>query len=149
MKDILQWLWKLMIGDLTPDERKLLTGAAIKLGWRGALSFHILWACGWLAFIGIGGGFAKADDTDKKIAAAVEPILKEQAEQRTTLTNLTSVISDQIISTIAGEIRLLYSKKCKEPSFQERDRLQGEIDKRQREYRKYRENNYTFGCDDL
>ena len=149
MKDILLSLWKLMIGDLTPEERKVLTGAVLKVGWRGALAFHILWACGWLAFVGLGAGFALADDTDQKIAKAVEPIRKEQAEQRAMLTNLTDVVSDQIVSAIAGEIRLLYSKRCKETSYQERDRLQGEIDKKQREYRKYRENNYTFGCNDL
>lgn len=149
MKDLMVSLWKLMVGDLTPEERKVMSGALAKVGWRGMLAFHILWACGWLASIGIGSGFAKADETDDKIARAVEPIRTEQAEQRAMITSLTEVVADQIVSTIAGEIRLLYAKRCVEPTFQERDRLQVEIDKKQREYRKYRQRNYEFGCDDL
>ena len=149
MKDVLVSVWKLMAGDLTQEERKVMSGALLRVGWRGALVFHILWACGWLAFTGIGAGFAKADDTDAKIAKAVEPIRAEQAEQRQLITNLTEAVSDQIVNAIAGEIRLLYAKRCVEKTFQERDRLQVEIDKKQREYRKYRQRDYEFGCDDL
>lgn len=149
MKDIFSTAWKLMAGDLTPEERKVFTGAIIKVGWRGALFFHVMWACGWLTIFGIGGGFAKADDTDSKIAKAVEPIRAEQKRQGDQLATLTDVISDQIVSNIASEIRLLYAKRCKETDFQERDRLQDEIDKRQRDYRKYRQNKYEFSCNDL
>lgn len=149
MKDILSTAWKLVIGDLSPEERKVFTGALFKVGWRGALVFHVMWACGWLTIFGIGGGFAKADDTDNKIAKAVEPIRAEQKKQGKQITDLTDVISDQIVNNIASEIRLLYAKRCKETDYQERDRLQREIDNRQRDYRKYRENKYEFSCNDL
>lgn len=34
----------------------------IKVGWRGLIVCHILWACGWTGYIGLSGGFAKAED---------------------------------------------------------------------------------------
>jgi hypothetical protein len=34
----------------------------ITVSWRGLLLVHILWACGWLGYIGLSGGFALADD---------------------------------------------------------------------------------------
>ena len=32
------------------------------MGWRGLIVVHILWACGWTGYIGLAGGFARADD---------------------------------------------------------------------------------------
>lgn len=32
------------------------------MGWRGLILVHILWACGWTGYIGLAGGFARADD---------------------------------------------------------------------------------------
>lgn len=149
MKDLIQSVWKLMTGDLEPEERKAMNGALLKVGWRGALVFHVLWACGWLAFAGIGAGFAKAEDAERKIEKAIEPVMAEQAEQRALLTNLTDTIADQLASGIASEIRYLYAKKCKEEDYRERDRLQGEIDRKQHEYFKYRKTRYQYDCRDI
>lgn len=34
----------------------------VTVGWRGLIVVHILWACGWTSYLGLAGGFAKAED---------------------------------------------------------------------------------------
>lgn len=35
------------------------------VSWRVIIVGHIAWACGWLAYLGVGGGFARAEDFSK------------------------------------------------------------------------------------
>ncbi|MGH7743931.1 MAG: hypothetical protein ACREQ5_03810 [Candidatus Dormibacteria bacterium] len=37
-------------------------GLILRVAWVSIVSFHILWVCGWLAFIGLASPFAKAED---------------------------------------------------------------------------------------
>lgn len=58
---IIEWLLKMITGELTPSEAK----AFMALTWRGLVSFHMLYACGYLAMIGIPlAGFAQKTDVD-------------------------------------------------------------------------------------
>lgn len=63
-------LLSLLIADWTPEQRKV----AVTAGWRLLLAFHIAWACGWLAAIGLPMvGFAQESDV-----AAVKQELSQQ-----------------------------------------------------------------------
>lgn len=131
---------------LTDEQAK---GAAT-VGWRALIVLHIAYACGWLAYIGLGSGFALADEVDQKIASALEPVVTEQREQRTVLETLSRQLTDQLANSVASEIRYLVGKRCKErEGSEERERLQREIDRKQIEYESYRKQRYVFNCSDI
>lgn len=95
-------------------------------------------------------GFALAGETEKKIDTAVQPIKKELGEQRQILNSITRQLNDQLANSVATEIRLLISKRCKEPDHNERDRLWREKDRKQDEYQAMRGQRYTEpSCSDL
>lgn len=149
MKDGVVFAWKAITGDLTPDERKVLGKVLFTASWRAVLVFHVAWACGWLAVTGIGGGFAKADEIDKKIEKATKPLAAQIEAQNRLVAIIGEQVSDQVANSVATEIRYLVGKKCKETDVTERDRLQREIDRKQAEYRKIRSEWYPFGCGDV
>lgn len=136
-------------GDLTPAEARVLGKALFTYGWRVATLAVALWMLGTFKGWGLGGGFAYADEVDKKIATAIEPIAREQKEQRGVLETLSRQVNDQLANSVASEIRYLVGRKCNEQNDTERDRLQREIDRKQGEYAGLRKERYAFGCADL
>ena len=67
---------KLIAGDLTRDEKRVLTHVGFRLAWRVIMLAFITYALGfWVAFNGP-SGFALASDVDSKIKAAIEPLNK-------------------------------------------------------------------------
>lgn len=149
MKDAISFAWKAVTGDLTPEERRVVGKVLFTSSWRALLIFHVAWACGWLGTTGLGGGFAKADIIDEKIAKANRPITVELEKQRMVIALIGKQVNDQVANSIATEIRYLVGKKCKETDVVERDRLQREIDRKQAEYREIRREWYSFGCGDV
>ena len=93
--------------------------------------------------------YARASDVDKKITAAIEPIVTEQKEQRRVLTVVSKQLTEQLANAVASEIRYLYAKKCKEENPTERDRLQREIDRKQREHIELKSERYQYNCGDV
>lgn len=83
-------------------------------------------------------GFALASEVektiDKKIEDKIAPVVKEQQEQRVVLNRMSDLLLNQLMQAKAAEIRLTVSKRCKAQTFEERDRLNGEKDRLQREY---------------
>jgi hypothetical protein len=85
--------------------------------------------------------FARADEVDRKIAPAlqekIDPIAKEQREQRVVLDRVSRLLTEQLAESVAAQIRLNISKRCKATTFEERDALVREKDRLQDQYRTY------------
>lgn len=68
------------MGQLPPSHQKII----IAFGFRTLRAtigvIFIAWSLGWLAHAGFSSGFARADDTDKKINEALEPMKADVAE---------------------------------------------------------------------
>lgn len=99
-------------------------------------------------------GFAKAGDIDKKIETAIEqklaPVVKEQKEQRALLDKVSNLLTDQLSATVAAQIRLNISKRCKTTDFSEREELAREKDRLQGQYKSYANEYYREpSCADL
>lgn len=147
--DIIGKLYRLATGDLTYEERRVLSKAMFKIGWRGALAFHVLWACGWLTAIGL-VGFAKADVVDAKIQRVTQPIIQEQTAMRGLLESINDQLKMQVSNSLSSDIRMLVAKRCKEIDSGERERINREIDRKQDEYRKVQGYFYGApGCQEL
>lgn len=149
MRDALEFLFKLATGDMTPEERRVGYKLLTTVGYRSVMIFLMAWAYGAFEVFGWSGGFARADSVEDKIQEAVRPIFDEQKQQGQALIELTKIMKSQLANSLATEIRLYTGRRCRETDPQERDRLQGEIDKKRDEYRLYRNADYNYGCGDV
>lgn len=70
----------LLIADWTPEQRRF----AVTAGWRLVLTFHIAWACGWLAALGFPlVGFAQESDVAQvklELSQQIEAVKREVAD---------------------------------------------------------------------
>jgi hypothetical protein len=114
--------------------------------WRYCIAGGLL-----VALIGLGyafspAGFAWASDVDRKIAEAIDtkikPIADEQREQRAVLNRVSQLLTEQLAASVASQIRLNISKRCKSTSAQEREELAREKDRLQQQYREYKGERY-------
>lgn len=151
MKELAQFLMKLVLGGLTEEERQLGYKLLTTFGYRLLMVFLICWAYGVFEIVGGGEGFAHAENVEKQIADAVQPIVDEQAKQGNLIKELTALVNEQIANSIATEIRYLVGKRCAEKDLFERDRTQREIDRKQREWRRYAvsDRDYSYSCGDV
>ena len=127
-KSVNRWRWNVCL---------TLAGLVIATGWAFSSK-----------------GFAWAGDLDKKIETAVEaklaPVVKEQQEQRALLNKVSSLLTDQLAATVAAQIRLNISKRCKTTLFAEREELAREKDRLQGQYKSYAGEYYREpSCADL
>ena len=132
MLPVFDWILRAGADGLTPTEK----GKFAALMWRGLVAVHILWACGFLAYVGLGGGFAKADDVDQKVATAMNPVMQQLKEINQSLDKATEGQKRILIETKTIRIREL-QKTCMttQPNTVERNRLAAEIDMAQFEYK--------------
>lgn len=140
MKPDLKWL---TLG-LTDEQ---VRGAFI-VGWRGwtaLLSVYVFF--GWQV-IGITRP-VRADEVDKKIETAIEPIKKEMTEQRTILNDVSRQLTESLAESKATEIRHLVSRRCNETDEAERNRIIREIDRKQDEYKRLRGERYSVSCEEV
>lgn len=121
---------------------------AVVVGWRSwilLLSVYVFF--GW-QIIGITRP-ARADEVDKKISTAIEPIKKEMIEQRTILNEVSRQLTESIAESKASEIRHLVSRRCKETDVNERSRIIRELDRKQDEYKNLRGERYVVSCEEV
>lgn len=85
---------------------------------------------------------ADASEVDQKISAALAPIAKEQREQRDLLDRFSRLLTAQLAESVAAQIRLNISKRCKATTFEERDALVREKDRLQEQFRAYMGEHY-------
>lgn len=127
-KTVNRWRWNVCL---------TLTGLVIGMGWAFSPK-----------------GFAWAQDLDKKIETVVEsklaPVVREQKEQRALLDKVSNLLTDQLAATVAAQIRLNISKRCKTTDFMAREELAREKDRLQGQYRSYANEYYREpSCSDL
>lgn len=106
-------------------------------------------------------GFARADSIKPQIDEALKPVKAEISKLEDAVIAVTNAqktnttrLAISLANSVAGEIRLLASKRCKERGANgnaaERERLTREIDRKQDEYLELRQSYYTIPtCEDL
>lgn len=151
MRNLIELLIKLAVGGLTEEERRVGWKLVTTIGYRAVMVGLMLWGYGWLQFMGWGNGFARADDVDEKIKEAVKPLFAAQTRQGEMLKAFEDLLNEQLASGVATEIRYLVGMRCKGPDAYERERIQKEIDRKQEEYKRFRDANekYHYTCGDV
>ncbi len=118
--------------------------------WRRNVGVGML--AGAILFIGAASkwGFAWASDTDNKIKQAIEPIAQQQKIQGDKLDKVSALLTEQLAATVAAQIRLTISKRCKTTGYSEREELNREKDRLQDQYYAYKGQRYAEPlCGDL
>lgn len=121
------------------------------LRWRLAVSaaiamtgVHILWACGLMPNA---SGFARADDVDEKISAAVDTIYKEIGKVAKQQADTDEVVKDIRAEQIATRLRELRAVLCNATDHEDTQRLSTDIETAQRAYKKLTGERYPAqGC---
>jgi hypothetical protein len=75
--------------------------------------------------------FAENAEVDRKIAAATAPLIAK-------VDHMSALLMDQLANSKAADIRFTISKRCKTQGYVEREELNREKDRLQREYRALR-----------
>lgn len=134
--------------DLTSDERRVARAVLVKIGWRVSVIGALLWSFGWFAFVGLGSGFARADDVKDMIEEANKPLQSKLAEYQAELKVLSARVKQSLSETKAAEIRALRYKQCLAPS-QERESFNNELVRKRNEYRDITGSSYDVRCDEV
>ena len=95
----LDGLIRLVTGDLTKEESRIMAQAGIRIIWRLWIVTFSFFAMGWFGFMGL-SGFAKADEVDRKINAAAIPIT-------VTLASITRKVDEQAAAAREQTLQLL------------------------------------------
>lgn len=135
---------KWLTSGLTEDQIR----GAIVVGWRGWIMLLSLYVFAGWQVIGLGRP-ARADEVDKKIEKAIEPIKKELSEQRLILDTVSEQLTVSLAESKAAEIRHLVSRRCKEIDPRERERIIKEIDRKQNEYVQLKGERYVISCSEV
>lgn len=118
------------LADASPEER----ARVLRLLFRIIVSAHILWACGFLAPMGL-TGFVFADDVDSKIESAVKPIYGQLGAITSQLADQDAVLKAIRSDQLATTIRELHAVLCLTENRHDRERLAAGIEVAQRQYR--------------
>jgi hypothetical protein len=102
-------------------------------------------------------GFARAGNIDERINAALVPIKAKQEEVEGVIHRIDDLqkrdslrLAVSLGNSVSADIRLIVAKRCQERDPGERERLWREIEKRQDEYKIYREQSYPLpSCAEL
>lgn len=115
----------------TPEER----ARVVRIGFRVVVAGSLLWAFGLLSPFGL-VGFARANDVDDKIQAAVEPVRAQLGAITTQLAAQDEVLRNIRIDQLATKLRELKRACCLSGGDPEvRHRMEEEIERAQRNYR--------------
>ena len=108
--------------------------------WRLAVSLalamfciHIAWACGLMPNA---SGFARADDVDEKISAAVDTLYKEIGKVAKQQSDTDEVVKEIRAEQIATRLRELKTMLCNAANHTDSARLNTDIEVAQRQYKR-------------
>lgn len=137
----------MIFGEASPEERARI----LRIAYRIAVSGSLLWAFGTFAPVGI-TGFARADEVDQKITAAIEPVSKQVAGVAAVQAQQGEVLKQIRIDQLGTKLRELHRVCCATPRADDisHERLNIEIEAAQREYRALTGERYPLPerCDD-
>lgn len=105
---------------------------------------HIAWACGLMPNA---SGFARADEVDEKISAAVDTLYKEIGKVAKQQADTDEVVKDIRAEQIATRLRELRAVLCNATDHEDTQRLSTDIETAQRAYKKLTGERYPAqGC---
>jgi hypothetical protein len=137
MPNVHDW-WAALFYDASPEERLRTT----RFLWRLALFIFMVWSLGTFTAFGF-HGFALANEVDKKIARAVDPIRKQLDEiQSKELAAIKLQLEENkriqrriLAAQISSQLRDLNRLRCNVTDTDARKRLEFDIDTALEEYR--------------
>jgi hypothetical protein len=156
-------LWELISGELTKNESRVLRQALGRIVFRTLVILHILWAGGWLAWVGLGAGFVRADESktvveitvDRAVAPLREEVFKLAAEQRKAQRELVAT-SEQVRAglqlQLEARLREFARERCSTTDAGRKERLNAEIATLQQQYQKVEPSSGRYPiprCEDL
>lgn len=149
----LETLWHILMYDSSPGEKL----HAARVLFRLSVLVFVLWGIGIFAPIGI-HGFAKADDVDRKIQAAIEPIYSQLDEIKSRELAAIKVQLDEnariqkriLAAQISSQLRDLHRLKCMTTDPIVRTRMEQDLESAQQEYIVLQAQRYPLpSCKDL
>lgn len=149
----LEELWGALMYDSSPGER-LRTARVL---YRIAVAVFVVWAVGTFAPLGF-HGFAKANEVDAKIKAAVDPLYEQLEEIKTKeLASIKGQLEDGartqkriLAAQISAQLRDLNRLKCSTGDEAVRSRMEQDIEQAEQEYRQLTGERYPLpACKDL
>lgn len=152
MQKMVDW-WSAIFFDASVEERLRMT----RFLWRAGMTIFMIWSVGTFAGIGF-HGFAKANEVDQKIKAAVDPINAQLEEIKAKeLSSIKHKLEDSeriqkriLAAQISSQLRDLHRLKCSTGDAAVRMRMESDIDEAQREYIELTRERYPLpACKDL
>jgi hypothetical protein len=141
LKEILDSL----TADASPEER----ARTYRLFFRVVVAVHIIWACWFLAPIGV-QGFVFAGEVDDKIQSAVEPIRNELGQVAAKVARTEEISKRILIGQLASQLRDLNRLRCTTTDEHVRMRMERDIEEGEQEYKQLTGERYPLAaCKDL
>jgi hypothetical protein len=145
-------LWSMLWGDASPGERARFLRIAFRIG----VTFHIMWACGFLASFGL-TGFAWANDLSRAVkdvehqhVELIAPINKRLDDITLQLEEASKVQKRILIGQLASQLRDLNRMRCLTADERTRTRVEEDMETAQDSYRALTGERYPFTlCKDL
>lgn len=149
----LETLWHILMYDSSPGEKL----HAARVGFRLGVLVFVVWGAGFLAPLGL-SGFAKANEVDQKIKAAVDPIYEQlEAIKSRELKEINNKLETgermqkRILATqISAQLRDLNRMRCSTSDNTLRSRMEQDIEEAELEYKGLTGERYPLpACKDL
>jgi hypothetical protein len=141
LTELLDWL----LGDASPEERLRLA----RITFRIVVGVHILWACGFLAPMGL-AGFVFANEVDDKVHAAVEPIRSELGKVSAKVERTEAMARRILQGQLSAQLRDLNRLRCTTTDELTRLRMEQDIEDAAQEYKILTGERYPLSaCKDL
>lgn len=141
LNELIDWL----IGEATPEERLRMA----RITFRVIVGVHIMWACGFLAPIGL-SGFVFANEVDDKVQAAIEPIRSELGKVSAKMERTEEMARRILQGQLAAQLRDLNRLRCTTSDELTRMRMEQDIEDAAQEYKVLTGERYPLAaCKDL
>jgi len=119
--------------------------------WRMALLLFVTYAIGGFAVLGM-PGFASETEVSKYVDASVKEIKEKTQQTAEKVSDMQTALDEVLAELYMRKIRETVRQRCKTPvdEYQERERLNGQIEEYQKRYRKYAGERYPLpACGEL
>lgn len=125
----------LITGGLTKEEARVVRRAGFLVLWRLGFVMFVCFAMGWFGVIGL-AGFARADEVDRKIAVAIQPLSVSIAQQNAAVKQLADAANEQTLALLRVAITDGLVKKCHAPKDETKLIYRRQVDEAQVRYYK-------------
>lgn len=127
--------------DMTPEEVRIAGKILFVAAWRAGViaGFFVIFGTNY---------FARAADFEKKTDEKLQALSTKQSNMDTKLAGLSLNVNYFLARSLAGDIRLTYARMCaadRRKDWQERERLRDELDQKQDDYKRLREDQKEYG----